>query len=265
MSVAEDAAVAGGLALAIANPLVFLVVLLVVVVALVFLIRFILRGLQATISCSQLASRRTAATSLTASSGHAIISQYQPVIHPYRVIDNRSWDDALTGLRGLAASWVLLFHLFGVVGPRAVCSGHLDRVALAAPSGGAGVWVLYTLCGYLLAGPFVTRENSRQVPPIRRYLLRRLAPFFHPMGADIGAVDRGWLGGWADADSSQEMRHTPLLVQNLVLPLSALLPTQCAWTLPVEFDFTCCCHCGFAIVGIPIWRAAPVWQRCGYC
>ena len=61
VSVAEDAAVAGGLALAIANPLVFLVVLLVVVVALVFLIRFILRGLQATIS--RLASRRTAAAS----------------------------------------------------------------------------------------------------------------------------------------------------------------------------------------------------------
>jgi hypothetical protein len=45
LSLAEDTAVAGGLALAMANPLIFLLLLLIFVVALVVLIRFILKGL----------------------------------------------------------------------------------------------------------------------------------------------------------------------------------------------------------------------------
>jgi hypothetical protein len=49
LSLAEDTMVAGGLALAIANPIVFLVLLLVFVVALFFLIRFVLKGLAAII------------------------------------------------------------------------------------------------------------------------------------------------------------------------------------------------------------------------
>jgi len=49
LSLAEDTLVAGGLALAIANPFIFLVLLLVFVVLLVLLIRFILKGLSAII------------------------------------------------------------------------------------------------------------------------------------------------------------------------------------------------------------------------
>jgi hypothetical protein len=49
LSLVEDTAVAGGLALAVANPMVFLVLLLLFVIALVVLIRFILKGLQSLI------------------------------------------------------------------------------------------------------------------------------------------------------------------------------------------------------------------------
>ncbi|TAG03179.1 MAG: DUF4126 domain-containing protein [Betaproteobacteria bacterium] len=45
LSLVEDTAVAGGLALAVANPIVFLVLLLLFVVALVLLIRFVLKGI----------------------------------------------------------------------------------------------------------------------------------------------------------------------------------------------------------------------------
>ena len=45
LSLAEDTLVAGGLALAIANPIIFLVLLAVFVIALVALIRFVLKGL----------------------------------------------------------------------------------------------------------------------------------------------------------------------------------------------------------------------------
>jgi hypothetical protein len=50
LSLVEDTAVAGGLALAMANPVIFLALLLVFVIALVVLIRFILKGLSAVIS-----------------------------------------------------------------------------------------------------------------------------------------------------------------------------------------------------------------------
>lgn len=47
VSLAEDTAVAGGLALAIANPWIFLALLLVFVIALVLLLRFLIKGLRA--------------------------------------------------------------------------------------------------------------------------------------------------------------------------------------------------------------------------
>jgi Domain of unknown function (DUF4126) len=49
VSLAEDTAVAGGLALAITNPLIFLALLVVFVILLVLLIRFLLKGLSAII------------------------------------------------------------------------------------------------------------------------------------------------------------------------------------------------------------------------
>ena len=45
LSLAEDTMVAGGLALAIANPIIFLILLAIFIVALVVLIRFIVKGL----------------------------------------------------------------------------------------------------------------------------------------------------------------------------------------------------------------------------
>ena len=50
LSLAEDTLVAGGLALAVANPIIFLVLLLIFVIALVVLIRFILKGLTAVVN-----------------------------------------------------------------------------------------------------------------------------------------------------------------------------------------------------------------------
>lgn len=47
LSLAEDTMVAGGLALAIANPVIFLVLLLIFVIALVALIRWVFRGISA--------------------------------------------------------------------------------------------------------------------------------------------------------------------------------------------------------------------------
>jgi hypothetical protein len=55
LSLAEDTMVAGGLALAMANPIIFLALLLLFVIALVVLIRFILKGL--TVIVNKLSAR----------------------------------------------------------------------------------------------------------------------------------------------------------------------------------------------------------------
>ena len=59
LSIAEDTMVAGGLALAIANPIIFLILLAIFIVALVVLIRFILKGL--TTLVGRLSSKTTKA------------------------------------------------------------------------------------------------------------------------------------------------------------------------------------------------------------
>ena len=50
LSLVEDTMVAGGLALAMANPIVFLVLLLIFIIALVMLIRVVLKGLTAVVN-----------------------------------------------------------------------------------------------------------------------------------------------------------------------------------------------------------------------
>ena len=50
LSLVEDTMVAGGLALAVANPIIFLVLLVIFVVVLLLLIRFILKGLTAVVN-----------------------------------------------------------------------------------------------------------------------------------------------------------------------------------------------------------------------
>ncbi len=62
LSLVEDTMVAGGLALAIANPIIFLILLAIFIVALVVLIRFILKGV-ATIA-ARLSSRTSKAAAV---------------------------------------------------------------------------------------------------------------------------------------------------------------------------------------------------------
>jgi hypothetical protein len=62
LSLAEDTMVAGGLALAIANPIIFLILLAVFVVALVVLIRFILKGVTSVVD--RLSSKASKAASV---------------------------------------------------------------------------------------------------------------------------------------------------------------------------------------------------------
>ena len=167
-------------------------------------------------------------------------------IHPYRrVIDQRVLGRcADRAARAGGKLGVAVPPVPGWLDRALFVPGHLDRVTgcsrRAAPASGCSTRFADTCWR-----PFVTRENFRvKLPP--RFVATGLVgcgAFFHPMGADIGAVDRGWLGRWADADSSWEVLPYALLVQNLVLPLSAPAATQCGGHCQSSSTSTCCCHC----------------------
>jgi peptidoglycan/LPS O-acetylase OafA/YrhL len=145
---------------------------------------------------------------------------------------------ALTGLRGLAACWVLVFHLWEFSGsppvilPLGVVS--LDLTALAG-CGYLGVDLFFVLSGFLLSIPFHRAAlRTARTPDVWRYLVRRcrrVLPAYYVQLAIIAAT-LTWLGRTPAAGNV--FAHAALL-QNL-FPAYALL-NGVYWTMPIEWDF----------------------------
>jgi len=89
---------------------------------------------------------------------------------------------ALTGLRGLAALWVLVYHAWVYVTPQEILLnlfGESFRVQVFFSLGWAGVQVLFVLSGFLLTLPYARANAGLFAPPrTGRYLLRRVARVF---------------------------------------------------------------------------------------
>ncbi|MGB5148060.1 MAG: acyltransferase family protein, partial [Porticoccaceae bacterium] len=86
---------------------------------------------------------------------------------------------ALTGLRGFAALWVLMFHTWGAAGPRrmefGIGSWTLDFTPFFS-IGWAGVQVFFVLSGFLLAQPYARWSRGAAARPgVGPYLARRCA------------------------------------------------------------------------------------------
>ena len=76
---------------------------------------------------------------------------------------------ALTGLRGIAAAWVLLFHLYQYSG-----SPDLGPLTSLAGCGYMGVDLFFVLSGFLLSMPFHRARMEVAPPPnLLRYAWRR--------------------------------------------------------------------------------------------
>jgi len=89
---------------------------------------------------------------------------------------------ALTGLRGMAALWVLVYHAWVAASPRAIVVelfGEPVRAHVFFSIGWAGVHVLFVLSGFLLTLPYA-RANAGIAPRPRtgRYFIRRIARVF---------------------------------------------------------------------------------------
>ena len=149
---------------------------------------------------------------------------------------------ALTGLRGFAALWVLLFHVWGAAGPRRItleaAGWHLDFTPFFS-IGWAGVQVFFVLSGFLLALPYVDwRAGRRARPAALPYLARRCArvlPGYYLQLIILIALawqlDGRWvIGGIGDLSGYLGMTFLPE-------PLGVVMLNDVWWTLPIEFSF----------------------------
>jgi peptidoglycan/LPS O-acetylase OafA/YrhL len=155
---------------------------------------------------------------------------------------NKSHVDVLTGIRGWAALWVFLYHVWSL-------SGHPDfRISLAGVSvdftplvslGGAGVTIFFVLSGFLLTIPFAEwQRGARQRPRLRRYFLRRVMRVFPAYYAQLIVLllVAAWVPGQPGiGDVGDLVRH--LLMLFMSPPLGTAPINGVWWTLPIEFSF----------------------------
>lgn len=156
---------------------------------------------------------------------------------PSATLARRRWP-ALTGLRGLAAAGVLLFHAFVLAGqPRDLPVPFAWLFA----HGWSGVDVFFTLSAFLLTLPFLQPEQAAGRPPASRAYARnrllRILPAYYAQFAVllvIGLAGMGGALGWDQLEAGQVAANLVFLY-GVVPSVEPLVPPW--WTLPVELAF----------------------------
>lgn len=158
----------------------------------------------------------------------------------------RQYVASLTGLRGIAALFVCVFH-YGYFNPgiRLDLAIPVIGKALQFPLGFgfAGVDLFFVLSGFLLALPFAraTLTGAAQ-QPLGRYYKRRLLrvfPAYYAQLAIILAVG-GWFVAWRALDTTELFAHVTMFFNigffNIGrTPVGPIVGVW--WTLPVELSF----------------------------
>ncbi len=151
---------------------------------------------------------------------------------------------ALTGLRGLAALWVLFYHAWVFATPREIIVdvfGEPLRVHVFFSLGWAGVQVLFVLSAFLLTLPYA-RANADLCarPPTGHYLLRRVGrvfPAYYLQLLILILIALCVSGEWL-INGSNALPY--LLMLFIPEPLGVGAPTGVNgvwWTLPIELSF----------------------------
>jgi peptidoglycan/LPS O-acetylase OafA/YrhL len=153
----------------------------------------------------------------------------------------REYIDSLTGLRGVAALSVFLYHYSALhPGIRLDLSipvlGYLLQTPLGL--GFVGVDLFFVLSGYLLSLPFAAAcLNHQPNPPLGRYFKRRVLRVFPAFYAQWGIIMLfgAWFVTWVPLQGMSLLAHFFMFFNigpNPVTPVVGLW-----WSLPVEFSF----------------------------
>lgn len=142
---------------------------------------------------------------------------------------------SLTGVRGLAALWVLLLHTYFMAG---AVTGFWQPMEWLMAMGGTGVDIFFTLSAFLLSIPFAEAARRKLASPdIRQYAKRRffrIIPAYYFQLIFVIAIVGAGLLPWKLPTASGVLAHGVLWINAWPL-VPGYVPTW--WTLPVEFGF----------------------------
>jgi peptidoglycan/LPS O-acetylase OafA/YrhL len=148
----------------------------------------------------------------------------------------------LTGIRGWAALWVFLYHVWGLARHPSfeveLAGMTLDFTPLAG-MGGVGVTIFFVLSGFLLATPFAEwQAGIRPRPLLGRFVLRRVVrvfPAYYAQLAILLLIAAQVPGQPGISDAGVFVRHLFMLFNPPPLGTSPINGVW--WTLPIEFSF----------------------------
>lgn len=145
------------------------------------------------------------------------------------------YSDALTGLRGVAALWVLVFHLWQFMGGPRLAIGPVDLTPLAA-HGHLGVDLFFVLSGYLIGGGWVIARLGGPAVPVGTFWKRRFLRVFPAYWSQwlVLALLAWWSAQPFPLDATGALLSATLTF-NIVQNEAALNPVW--WSLPVEWNF----------------------------
>ncbi len=158
-------------------------------------------------------------------------------------MNNQRWTElpALTGIRALAAIWVLLFHVWALSGqpPLNLTMGPIAiNFSGVFAVGWAGVDVFFTLSAFLLTLPFAAWQlGLSEKPNLRHYFSRRVLrifpAYYFQLAVLLGLALMFGIG--RSLDTRELLSH---LVLWLLVGSNPVMPLNGVWfTLPIEFCF----------------------------
>ena len=145
-----------------------------------------------------------------------------------------SYLPAITGLRGVAASWVLLFHAWQFAGAAPLRVLGIDLTPLLA-CGYFGVDLFFVLSGFLLGMPFIAARQRGERLSLGRFWrnrARRVLPAYWTQLVILIALAAA--SGVPSFSVATLAGHFGLAF-NLMQNHSEINPVY--WSLPVEWDF----------------------------
>ena len=162
------------------------------------------------------------------------------VIAPFR--PERGHLDVLTGLRGWAALWVFIYHVWSYAKHPPIVFKGLGVSVDFTPFlsiGFAGVTIFFVLSGFLLAIPFAQwQAGQRGRPRLDHYFLRRVMRVFPAYYAQLTILLLlAWWGAeqYRIEDAGRLLRHLCMLF--VPQPIGTTPINGVWWTLPIEFSF----------------------------
>lgn len=144
----------------------------------------------------------------------------------------------LTGLRGLAALWVLVYHTWVVATPRIISIGSIDLTPFFS-CGWAGVQIFFVLSGFLLGLPYALAHAGKgRRPEAIPFLTRRLARVFPAYYLQLGLLILIYFCiGKAELIPGPDSLWRHMLMLFTPPPVGTQPLVGVWWTLPVELSF----------------------------